>query len=72
MASPVLVIVSGNAVTTWECLKEKKPFTFYPHDDLPISDATWNHNGQGTSKERVLSLQVQMLFFLCSYIGYTF
>jgi hypothetical protein len=46
-SSPVLAIVTDNALTTWRCLTESQPSIFYPHGDVPISDVAWNHNGQG-------------------------
>ena len=45
--TPTLVIAAGSAVTTWECLNGTQPLTFYPQEDMGISDIAWNHNGQG-------------------------
>ena len=52
--SPKLLAVSENTVTTWDSVQDDKPSTFHPLGDLPIADATWNHNGQGTPDESVI------------------
>jgi hypothetical protein len=63
-SSPVLAIVSDNALTTWRCLTESKPSTFYPHGDIPISDVAWNHNGQGEFEFVVIRVRVISIPFI--------
>jgi hypothetical protein len=47
-SSPSLIIASGSDVTTWECLNNNSQAqTLHPHGEMPIADATWNHNAQG-------------------------
>ena len=60
METPTLVIVSGSAVTVWDCLKDDEhehnsssTVTFYPQGDLKVADICWNHNGQGTKEKNL-------------------
>lgn len=61
--SPKLLAVSENTVTTWDSVQDDKPSTFHPLGDLPIADATWNHNGQGTPDESVIWSVLQFFYF---------
>ena len=52
MSVSTLAILAGNAVTTWDFEDQSvEPFTFFPQDQLPLADVTWNHNGQGTQEQ---------------------
>ena len=52
--NPILVITAGNSVAVWDCSPSSasrgalQPIVYNPHGDIPIADASWNHNGQGT------------------------
>ena len=68
METPTLVIVSGSAVTVWDCLKDDEhehnsssTVTFYPQGDLKVADICWNHNGQGTKEKNLRPLHVIVL-----------
>ena len=52
LSGPILAILSGYSVTTWECQTDnddkepQQPITRFPMGDFPISSIAWNHNRQ--------------------------
>eukprot|EP00934_Nitzschia_sp_Nitz4_P007960 Nitzschia sp. Nitz4//scaffold3_size479765//65443//67234//NITZ4_000024-RA/size479765-augustus-gene-0.22-mRNA-1//-1//CDS//3329550530//7950//frame0 len=61
MTSPTLAVLSGNTVTTWECMNEEKdPSTFSPQPNLPLADIAWNHNGQVIATCSAVSTDIQL------------